>query len=175
MHADLPTVVCIIGKKNSGKTTMTVKLVAELTSRGHRVMTVKHGHGFRVDREGTDSWKHRYEGGAERVLMAGPETLALIGEWGREGEPGLADLVGRYLAEADVVVAEGFKVEPFPKIEVFRAAAHPDPIYSPDHRDAGGFLAIVTDRPDFTAAPPVFALDQPDLIARLADLVEGLG
>ena len=174
LNRELPPIVCVIGKKNSGKTTLTVRLVAELVTRGLRVMTVKHGHAFSVDREGTDSWRHRHEGGAERVLMAGPRDLALVGGWGEDGEPGLGALVARYLTDADVVVAEGFKVEPFPKIEVFRSAAHTDPIYTHDHPHRTGFLAIATDVPDFEAEAPVFSLDQPDLIDRLADLVEAL-
>ena len=174
MSHSAPPVVCVIGKKDSGKTTLAVGLVAELRARGHRVMSVKHGHGFSVDREGTDSWRHRHEGGAERVLMVAPDGMALLGDWGPGGEPGLGPLVSAYLAEADVVVAEGFKVEAFPKIEVFRAAAHSAAIYSLDHPQADSFLAIVTDTPDFEAAAPVFSFEQPDLILRLADLVEKL-
>lgn len=169
-----PFVACVVGKKNSGKTTLVVGLVAELARRGHRVMTVKHGHGFELDRPGTDSWRHRREGGAERVLLAGPEDVALVGRWGAGGEPPLAALVDRYLYEADVVVAEGFKLEPFPKIEVFRAAAHRSPIYTPDDPRADSFLAVVTDRREFHARVPVFDLERPDLVERLADLLEGV-
>jgi molybdopterin-guanine dinucleotide biosynthesis protein B len=61
MKADAPPVVCIIGRKNSGKTELTVALGAELKRRGYRVMTVKHGHGFQLDQPGKDSWRHRHE------------------------------------------------------------------------------------------------------------------
>lgn len=172
MAEDGPFVVCVIGKKNSGKTTLTVALVAELVARGHRVMTVKHGHGFDLDRPGTDSWRHRHEGGASRVVMAGPSDLAVVGEWGAEGEPGLGAIVQRFLPDARVVVAEGYKAEPLPKIEVFRQAAHADPIYHRSHPSAASFLAIVTDVEGFAADVPVFALEAPDLLPRLADLVE---
>ena len=107
--SDLPPVLAVVGYKNSGKTTLVVRLVSELTRRGHRVMTVKHGHGFELDTEGTDSWRHRHEGGAERVVMAGPEDLAVLGRWGSDGEPPLLELVGRFLRDADIVIAEGFK------------------------------------------------------------------
>ena len=58
-----PPILCIVGKKNSGKTTLTVALAAELNRRGRKVMTVKSGHGFRLDEPGRDSWRHRHEGG----------------------------------------------------------------------------------------------------------------
>jgi molybdopterin-guanine dinucleotide biosynthesis protein B len=67
-----PPIVCVIGKKKSGKTTTVVGLVRELASRGYRVMTAKHGHHFEVDTAGTDSYRHRREAGAARVVLAGP-------------------------------------------------------------------------------------------------------
>jgi molybdopterin-guanine dinucleotide biosynthesis protein B len=167
-----PFVVCVIGKKNSGKTTLTVALVAELAARGHRVMTVKHGHGFDLDTPGTDSWRHRHEGGASRVVMAGPHDMAIVGEWGPDGEPGLETIVRRFLPDAEVVVAEGYKAAALPKIEVFRQAAHADPIYERNHPLAVSFVAIVTDVESFVADVPVLPLDAPDLVPRLADLVE---
>lgn len=172
MPESRPFVVCVVGKKNSGKTTLTVGLVAELVRRGHRVMTVKHGHGFDLDRPGTDSFRHRHEGGASRVVMAGPHDLAVVGDWGPPGEPDLGVIVARFLNDADVVVAEGYKAGVAPKIEVFRRAAHAEPIYAADHPMAESFLAIATDVADFAADVPVFSLDAPDLVARLADLVE---
>ena len=168
----LPFIVSVVGKKDSGKTTLTVALLAELRRRGRRVMSVKHGHGFDLDREGADSWRHRHEGGAERVVVAGPGEMAVLGEWGPEGEMDLTALVGRYLGDADVVVAEGYKLGSHPKIEVFRAAAHPDPLYTRDHPQAHTFLAVVTDRPDFSAGVPVLSLDAPDMVEHVADLVE---
>jgi len=168
-----PFAVCVIGKKNSGKTTLTVQLVAELILRGRRVMTVKHGHGFDLDREGTDSWRHRHEGGAERVVMAGPNDLALIRNWGPGGEMGLSEIVQAYLADAEIVVAEGYKADGHPTVEVYRRAAHSSPWYGPDHPHRDTFLAIVTDRPDFKAHVPVISLDDDDRVSRVADLVEG--
>ena len=167
-----PPVVCVIGKKKSGKTTTTVALVAELTRRGHRVMTVKHGHAFDLDHEGRDSWRHVHEGGAHRVVMASPHGFAVLGDW-PGGEPaGAAELARRYLADADVVVVEGFKRESLPKIEVFRRAAHERPIYGVEDLAREDWLAIATDVRDFDAHVPVFDLDDPVLAAQLADLVE---
>jgi molybdopterin-guanine dinucleotide biosynthesis protein MobB len=173
-----PTVVCIVGKKKSGKTTTVVGLVAELARRGHEVMTVKHGHGFDLDREGSDSWKHRHLGGATRVVVAGPEEFAVMGRWSRDDEPGelpLETLVRRYLADADIVIAEGFKASDFPRIEVFRTATHETPVYGSDQGGtASGYLAVLTDDQRFEAECPVWDVDDPGRFAKLADVVETL-
>ena len=169
-----PPIVAILGNKKSGKTTVTVGLIAELSARGHVVMSVKHGHHFRVDHEGTDSFRHRHEGGAHRVVLAGPEGMGLFGDWGPDGEPPLRVLVDRYLADADIVVAEGFRHESVHRIEVYRSEVHSEPITPPDMVDPALQLAIVTDRDDHAWPVPVIAPDRPDLSARLADLVEPL-
>jgi len=167
-----PPLLCVVGKKNSGKTGVTVALAAELGQRGRRVMTVKHGHGFELDRPGTDSWRHRREGGAERVLVVGPEDLAMLGGWGPEGERPLRELADRWLADAEIVVAEGWKAGPDPKVEVFRVAAHAEPILVSGSADAETFLAVVTDDPGHEPGVPVFSLSDPAYAARVADLVE---
>lgn len=170
-----PPTVCIVGKKKSGKTTVLIGLVAELTRRGHRVMTIKHGHRFDLDREGTDSFRHRVEGGAERVILAGPGQLAVMGSWPGAEETGPADLAGRYLSDADVVVVEGFKGERLPKIEIFRRAAHSTPVWDPDRGDADEYMAGISDDRDYrNRVPfPTFDADDPELAARLTALVEG--
>jgi molybdopterin-guanine dinucleotide biosynthesis protein B len=167
-----PAMVCIIGKKKSGKTTTAVALTAELGRRGHRVMTIKHGHAFDLDHEGRDSWRHTHEGGARRVVLASPGGFGVIGEWGADGELGASELARRYLGDADIVVVEGFKREALPKIEVFRSAAHDTAIYGIEDLDRSDWLAIATDDPAFTAHVPVYDIDDPKLRVLLADLVE---
>lgn len=169
-----PPLVCIVGKKKSGKTTTVIRLVAELRRRGHRVMTIKHGHHLDLDREGTDSYRHRVEGGADRVVMAGPGQFALAGSWPDDRELTASELAARYLADADIVVVEGFKQEPLPKIEIFRTATPHTPIWDPDGAAAGEFIGAVTDNDGYrrTAPFPTFDPGDPDLAARLADLVE---
>lgn len=168
-----PTVVCVVGKKKSGKTTTVVGLVRALVGRGYEVMTVKHGHGFDVDREGADSWRHRHEGGASRVLMAGPEGFALLGGW--DEEPLLEAMVTRHLDDAEVVVVEGFKASAAHRVEVFRRAAHQEPLYGdPRWGPPEAYLAVLTDDPDFRADCPVLDIDDPDRFEWLADRIAAL-
>ena len=167
-------VVCVIGKKKSGKTTTTVGLVRELASRGHRVMSAKHGHHFELDHEGTDSWRHRHDGGAVRVAMSGPDCVAVMGDGGGTEESSLETLVTRYLFDADIVVAEGFKTSPARKIEVYRRATHERPLYGLDPERDATYLAVLTDVPDFDVHVPVLYVDDAARFERLADLVETL-
>ena len=165
-----PPILCIIGKKNAGKTGLTVALAAELDRRGYRVMTVKHGHGFRLDQPGKDSWRHRHEGGAQRTVMAGPRDFAVVGGWPSE-EMSLAEMVRCFLWDAEIVLAEGFKSSPEPKIEVFRGEAGGEPLYDAGDPTSARTLAMVTDRPDPALPLPSFSLVDPDLIPSLATFV----
>ncbi len=167
-----PPILRVVGKKNSGKTTLVVRLCAKLVERGRRVMTVKHGHGFQLDSPGTDSWRHLHEGHAERVIMVGPERIAMVGGWGDGAELSLDEVVRRYLPDAELVVAEGYKKGRGPRIEVFRQAAHARSIYEAGSDDCEDYLAIVTDAPEFEAETRVLQLDDEGLVDTLADLVE---
>ena len=172
--ADLPPpAFSIVGNKNSGKTTLTVAVIAELARRGCRVMSVKHGHHFRLDTPGTDSWRHRHEGGAERVLLAGPDEFAVMGGWETDAEPPLDLLLSRHLAEAEIVVVEGYRHEELPKVEIFRSEAQPEPVLGPAEARERGVLAVVTDRHDLEWSVPVLDPDAADVAARVADLAEG--
>ena len=138
-----PPMLSIVGRKNAGKTTLMVALASELFRRGHRVMTIKHGHHpAEVDRSGSDSWRHLHEGRAERVLLAGPGLRVLFDRAPDEYDP--VGLARRYLADADIVMVEGFKRAPIPKIEVHRRVTGPAPLLSADSPDAARWLAIVT-------------------------------
>ena len=145
-----PPMLTIVGKKHSGKTTLVVRLAAELTRRGHRVMTIKHGHHtFNLDPSTTDTYRHYHEGMAERVVMAAPDKFALVMRWDEElGPEAIAE---RYLHDADVVLCEGFKRAALPRVEVFREAAHDAPLYTPGTSESASYLAVVTDRADAPA------------------------
>lgn len=166
-----PPMVAVIGKKNSGKTTVTVRLAAELHRRGHRVMTIKHGsHTFNIDPATTDTYRHYHEGQAERVAMSAPDKFALIVRWEQELTP--EEIAARHMSDADVVVCEGFKRSRLPKIEVFRTAAHRTPLYDPDDDASHDYVAIVADTAIADATVPVIRLDEPSWLDTLADLVE---
>ena len=167
-----PPMVAVIGKKHSGKTTLTVRLTAELTRRGHRIMVIKHGsHTFNLDPSGTDTYRHYHEGNAERVAMASPDKFALVARWSDELTP--ETIAERYMADADLVVCEGFKRSTLPKVEVFRRAAHDAPLYDPASPESAHYIAIVTDADDFTASGlEMVRFGDAEWLAQLADLIE---
>lgn len=166
-----PPMVAVIGRKHSGKTTLTVRLTAELVARGHRVMSIKHGsHTFNIDPATTDTYRHYHEGKSERVAMAAPDKFALIARWDAELAP--EEIAERYMSDADIVVCEGFKMSALPKIEVFRVAAHPEPLFGPGGQHAGDLIAVVTDVDALDAPAPVFRFSAEGWLSGLASLVE---
>jgi molybdopterin-guanine dinucleotide biosynthesis protein B len=139
-------IISVIGRKNSGKTTLIVALAAELARRGRRVMTMKHAHHqIEADRPGSDSFRHFNEGRAERTLLVGPDRQVLFSRAFDRYDP--VALAREHLADAEIVLVEGFKRAPLPKIEVFRPSVAPTPLYDPSLPDAGEWAAIVTDDP----------------------------
>ncbi len=166
-----PPMVAVIGRKNSGKTTLTVRLAAELRSRGHRVMSIKHGsHTFNIDPATTDTYRHYHEGGVERVAMVAPDKFALISRWDTELSP--ESIAERYMADADIIVCEGFKMSALPKIEVFRVAVHAEPLFGDTARHGGELLAVVTDVEHLHAPAPVLHFSSATWVRELATLVE---
>jgi molybdopterin-guanine dinucleotide biosynthesis protein B len=163
--------VAIIGRKNSGKTTLVVRLAAELHRRGHRVMTIKHGaHTFNIDPSTTDTYRHYHEGNAERVAMAAPDKFALIMRWSDELGP--EEIATRYMSDADIVICEGFKRSALPKIEIHRRDAHPAPLLGSAGVDAGTYRAIVTDDDRVTTTLPIIRLDVHGWLEKIAEFVE---
>jgi molybdopterin-guanine dinucleotide biosynthesis protein MobB len=143
-------IISVVGRKDAGKTTLAVALASELVRRGHRVMTIKHGHHpADADRRGSDTWRHFHEGRAERVLIASPELRVLFERSPDEYDP--IALTRRYMQGADIVLTEGYKASTLPKIEVFRRAAASQPLYDPQAPNAGQWVAVITDDPEFTA------------------------
>lgn len=166
-----PPMVAVIGRKHSGKTTLVVRLAAELGARGHRVMTIKHGsHTFNIDPETTDTYRHYHEGNVAKVAMVAPDKFALIER--HADEPTLESIVRHHMHDAGVIVCEGFTRSDLPKIEIFRRAAHPDPLYGPDWPGAAHVKAIVTDDSTLAVPLPTFRLSSPDWLTDLAAFVE---
>jgi molybdopterin-guanine dinucleotide biosynthesis protein MobB len=161
--------ISIIGRKNAGKTTLLVAVAAELARRKFRVMTIKHGtHPADMDQRGKDTWRHWHEGKAERVLMEAPGERVLFERTREESEP--IALARRYLDGADIVLVEGFKRAPLPKIEVYRLAAGPEPIFDAKLHDPDDWVAMVTDHPGYRADFPVFRFSDTAWLVTLANL-----
>ena len=156
-------VIGLAGWSGAGKTTLLVKLIPLLRERGLAVSTLKHAHhAFDIDQPGKDSYRHR-EAGASEVLISSARRFALMRELRGEPEPGLAELLAR-LAPVDLVLVEGFKREPHPKLEVWRRA-NGKPLLCPDDPT---IVALAADEPAPDVALPQFGLDD---IAGIADFV----
>jgi len=155
----MPPVVSVIGKANSGKTTFLEKLIPALIAHGLRVGTIKHHvHAFEMDTPGKDTWRHK-RAGASVVALASPSGLGLIRDTDRDLH--LDELVNLYFSEVDLVLTEGYKTGPAPKIEVFRAAVHHAPLANRDQT----WLAMVSDQP-LDCGLPVFGLGETAGLAR---------
>ncbi|MEW5963308.1 MAG: molybdopterin-guanine dinucleotide biosynthesis protein B [Pseudomonadota bacterium] len=158
-------IVAISGWKKSGKTTLTVRLVEEFTRRGYRVATIKHAHhAFQIDDGETDSARHR-RAGACQVAVVSNARWAIISELADAPEPNFEEVVA-WLEPADLILVEGYKSAPVPKIEARRLAAitkrplaEEDPLV----------FAIAADHAVDGKGLPVYALDD---IGPLADLIE---
>src|SRR5262245_1675417 len=123
-------IIGLAGWSGAGKTTLLAKLLPWLTARGHTVSTVKHAHhAFDIDPPGKDSHTHRIAGATE-VLIASSNRFALMHELRGAPEPPLRELLAK-LSPVDLVIIEGFKREPHPKLEIYRAAVG-KPLMAPD-------------------------------------------
>jgi len=123
----------IAGYSGSGKTTLLEKLIPQFTARGLRVSVIKHAHhGFDIDRPGKDSYRHR-EAGASEVLLSCNDRWALMHERRDRSDVTLDELLAR-LAPCDLVLVEGFKQEPIPKLEVYRPENGKPPLF-PERAD----------------------------------------
>jgi molybdopterin-guanine dinucleotide biosynthesis protein B len=137
-----------VGKSESGKTTLIERLIPELKRRGYRIGIVKHAHhGFDMDREGKDSYRHR-QAGADTVMIASPGQIAMIKDVPSEC---LDDLIS-YFNDMDLLITEGFKSDRAPKIEIFRAERHQHPACLEDD----SLMAMVSDT-RLDVAVPQFA------------------
>jgi len=125
----MPPVLAIIGKKNSGKTTLIEKLIPELIHLGLRVGTIKHHHGtISMDHPGKDTWRHK-QAGANTVVLSSPTGLGVIRD--TPGEIPVQELVDLYFSDMDLVLTEGYKKAPLPKVEIFRSTVHAEPLPDP--------------------------------------------
>jgi molybdopterin-guanine dinucleotide biosynthesis protein B len=153
-------VIGLAGWSGSGKTTLLVKLIPILTRAGLSVSTIKHAHhGFDIDRPGKDSWMHR-EAGAAEVLVVSPDRYVLMHEMRGQPEPTLEQSLAR-LAPVDLVLVEGFKRDPCPRIEIYRPELGRPLLCTDDP----WIVAIASPEPVPDAPAPWLPLDRPDVIA----------
>lgn len=155
-------VVSVVGKSDSGKTTLMERLIVALTARGHRVATVKHHvHDFDIDVPGKDSWRHG-RAGSVVTLVSSPTKLGMVREMDHEAS--LDELLG-YAGDVDILLTEGFRRAGSTRIEISRRARSTELVCSPDE-----LFALVTDNDDIECyGVPRFDLNDAE---GLADLVE---
>jgi molybdopterin-guanine dinucleotide biosynthesis protein B len=121
------TVLGVVGQPGSGKTTLLVAVLPLLRAFGLSVSTIKHAHhGFELDRPGKDSHQHRLAG-AREVLVSSSRRWALLHEL--DGPEAVLDDLLRHLSPVDLVLVEGFKSHPYPKMEVYRPALGRPPLW----------------------------------------------
>ena len=155
-------IISIVGKSDSGKTTLIEKLLPELVLRGYRVATVKHDvHGFEVDREGKDSWRHK-KAGAHTVIISSPQKVALIRDV--EKDFTLEELRTKFVQDVDLILSEGYKKDIQAKIEVFRQEKHKELLCTKEDN----LVAIVSDK-TFQVGVPCFGLED---MKGLSDFIE---
>ncbi len=147
-------IIGLAGWSGSGKTTLLTRAIPRLVARGLSVSTLKHAHdGFDIDQPGKDSHAHR-SAGATEVLIGSAARWALVHELRGNPEPPLPELL-RKLAPVDLVVIEGYKRAPHPKLEVHRSAIG-KPLLHPDDP---AIVAIASDTPLPGAKVPMIDLD----------------
>ena len=156
----MPQIICIVGRSQSGKTTLIEKLIPVLKNKGYRIGTIKHSHHiFDFDKSGKDSWRHK-DAGAETVIIASPGKIAMV----KNDHAGTLESLQHYFDDLDLLITEGYKGADKPKIEVVRAARYGDALL----RDDGYLAAVVTDA-ELDIDRPVFGLED---VENLAEFIE---
>jgi len=153
-------IVSVIGWHDAGKTAFLEKLLRELKRRGVRVATIKHTRGdFDIDHRGTDTWRFT-KAGSDVVVISGRDQMALVER--RQEEASLEEIVSRLPVGIDLVITEGYKRAPTPKIEVVRADGNEEWIAC--DKD---LLALISDRPISDRKVPQFTSNQAGAVADL--------
>lgn len=159
----MPPILSITGCGKCGKTTMVEKLVTELSRRGYVIGTLKHDvHGFSMDHPGKDTWRHK-QAGARAVAIIGPDQVAVIRST-PTGEFSINDAVA-LLGPVDLVITEGFKRAPYPKIEIFSSVRNEGSLLCADDPH---LLAVAGDLP-VEARVPTFDWNDVESIANLVE------
>ncbi len=144
-------ILCFVGRSNSGKTTLIERVIPELVRAGYKVATVKHaGHGFDLDTEGKDSWRHK-RAGASSVMVLSKGSMAMFADVPDQMK--VEEVRDRFLDHTyDLIIAEGWKNEGYPKIVIVRDQIGEIPVSSE------GLLAVVSDK-SVDLDIPLFGMD----------------
>lgn len=152
------------GYSGSGKTTLIEQIIPRLVMEGLRVSVIKHAHhDFDIDRPGKDSYRHR-EAGATEVMLTAGNRWVLMHELRGQSEPDLPQQLA-HLSPCDLVLVEGFKRQPIPKLEIHRKAAGTPLIYPGDST----VVAVATDENLDTRLPQFGLQDYDDMAAFIMD------
>jgi molybdopterin-guanine dinucleotide biosynthesis protein B len=155
-------IIGLAGWSGSGKTTLLTKVIPCIVARGLGVSTLKHAHhAFEIDQPGKDSHTHRVAGATE-VLVGSERRWALMHELRGRTEPRLSTLLQK-LSPVDLVLIEGYKREPHPKLEVYRASLG-QPLLHPNDPS---IVAIASDTPLPGTQIPLVDIDEAERITDL--------
>jgi molybdopterin-guanine dinucleotide biosynthesis protein B len=154
-----PPIISFVGHSGSGKTTFIEKLIPLLINTGLKIAIIKHdAHGFEMDKPGKDTWRHK-KAGAVATMISSPTQIGLIMDADHDHQPHeLAPL----LSFADLIITEGFKYSPYPKLEVFRPEATGDSV--PLCLNDLQLLAIVSNA-EVVHKVPIFGLEDAKAVA----------
>ena len=151
-------IITIVGKSNSGKTTLVEKLIAHYKSEGKKVSALKSmRHDFQIDHEGKDTWRYR-DAGVFSAAITNGRTMAFVSDVEDDLTP--LDIAHKFFADSDIIIIEGYKESRSPKIEVIGDSAE-EPVFKGD--DA--VKLIVTDA-DINSSLPVFRRNDIEAIVR---------
>ena len=154
-----PPIISFVGHSGSGKTTFIEKLIPLLVQAGVKTAIIKHDvHGFEMDKPGKDTWRHK-KAGAAATMISSPNRIGLVMDADHDHLP---HELAPIFSFADVIITEGFKRGPYPKLEVFRPEATGDqtPVCQKDPQ----LLAIISDTA-VVCKVPVFSLDDVQAVA----------
>ncbi len=161
----MPTKIPVIGfaaRSGTGKTTLIEKIIPLLRAQNIRLTVIKHSHhNVSFDQPGKDSYRFR-QAGAFQVLLATPNQWLLSSERKQTGEPSLQNAIDQInKRDCDLIIVEGFRDEPFSKIEIIRSAMHHPPLYLADKT----IMAIASDSELNNPPIPVLPLNDAQAIA----------
>ena len=133
-----PHIVLIVGNSGSGKTTFLENLIPELKRRNLKVGTIKHDvHGFKMDKPGKDSWRHK-QAGASTTVISSPYQIGMVRDVSHDHKP---DELLPLFPDVDIILIEGYKRTPKPKLEIFRPEIAKEPLCKDDQH----LLALISD------------------------------